>query len=346
MNLATYGVSETWDLDLLVELFQKIRGTPASVERFRWLYCDNPAGRARVWVLHSPSGAPIGFTSGYPRGAWVDGEPFVALNCGDFSVDVGHRTLGPASMLRRPAKQLVDSGEFAFLYAHPVPAMLSVHRRVGHPLLSKMTRWVYPLSLNELLRRRKGQLWSSVLAPIGNVALGARRRLQGIRPSGLRITEADEFGREYNELDYSLGQHYRVIGRRTQAYLDWRFKKHPELSVTIIEARESRAKLVGYLVLELASPTARVRDLAYLPDLGAERALLVQAARRAAQHGAESLNVEVQEGFPGTPALRKLGFWEREEEQPTVCYGGERFAGKALVEDAAAWFMTLGDRDI
>jgi hypothetical protein len=126
----------------------------------------------------------------------------------------------------------------------------------------------------------------------------------------------------------------------------WRFIEHPGLHVTVIEARDLSRSLVGYLVLELSTPTCRIHDLAYLPNIGVERALLLHAAGRAAAVGAHILSIVVQSAFPGTTALKRLGFWERVEQQPTVCYGGKAFLGKASVEQPGSWFMTVGDRDV
>ncbi len=314
--------------------------------RFDWLYHDNPAGAARIWILKAPSGEPIGFTSGYPRAFWVDGESVTALNCGDFSVAAGHRSLGPALMLRRPAKRLVDAGQYAFLYAHPLPAMLAVHRRVGHSQLSKMERWVCPLRTGAILERRLGGRLARLLAPLADSGLRARRALQGTRGRRFAVAEVDDFSADYDALDLQLGRRYPVIGRRTEAFLRWRFLRQPGLTAAVLEARGSDGALAGYIVLELSAPTAKVRDVAYVPGLGAEKALFLAAARRAAAAGAQSLNVVVQRAYPGAPALQGLGFWERDEEQLTVCYGGSGFSGKSRVEDAANWYMTIGDRDI
>ncbi|UCF19812.1 MAG: hypothetical protein JSU87_18185 [Gemmatimonadota bacterium] len=331
----------------MVRLFRDIRGVQESGARFSWLYHDNPAGAARIWILKEPSGEPVGFTSGYPRAFWVDGEVVTALNCGDFSVAAGHRSLGPALMLRRPAKSLVDAGVYAFLYAHPLPAMLAVHRRVGHAQLSTMERWVYPLRAGAILERRLGRGLARLLAPVADSGLRARRILQGTRGRRFDIQEVDDFSADYDDLDLELGQQYPVIGRRTASFLRWRFLRQPAVAATVLEARRSvDGVLVGYLVSEPGVPTAKVRDMACIPGLGVERALLLAAARRAAATGAQSLNVVVQKAFPGTPALQSLGFWERDEEQATVSYGGAGFFGKARVEDVANWYMTIGDRDI
>lgn len=339
-----YSVSECGDLELAARLFREIRGFERPPEVFRWLYRDNPLGPSIVWMLSDPDGQPIGFTAGHRRQVWVRGEPRRALNCGDFCVAPGHRTLGPALVLRRPAKQLVDDGRFDFLYAHPVPAMLVVHRRVGHPRLAEMQRWVYPLRARRKLANRLGNALAAVVAPAADLALGLRR-IWRRRRHGFEITEATGFGPEYDELDAALGAAYPVIGRRSAAHLAWRHRGDPSKRVTILEARDGGA-LVGYVLLDADSASARVSDIAFLPGREIEGALLDAALRRAVDAGAEGVSLLVQSGFPGEPCLRATGFWKREDDQPTVCYGGPGFAGKGDVEEASNWFMTAGDRDV
>lgn len=350
MNTSPYTISEDWSIDLVLELFCMFRGSPESRTRFEWLYLQNPTGAARVWILQDDRGAPIGFTACFPRQMWVGGRPCAALIGGDFSIATAHRTLGPATMLRREAKALVDRGEFDFFYSHPLPAMLSVHRRVGHPQIGHMIRWTLPLRAERILSERLNRRTAALLAPAANLALAVQRwaqhRAGGTQGKGFRVRQVAEFSDEYDALDHALAQSYHVIGCRTARHLGWRFLANPTIDPVVIEARDSTDRLSGYLVLEHGESKTTVHDLAYLPGSGAERALLGNAARRAVDRESRSLDIAVQRGFPGSGALKSLGFWEREQVNPTVSYGGGSFFGKALVEDAANWFMTAGDRDV
>jgi hypothetical protein len=338
-----YSVTQDADLDLVMELFRGIRGEEPDRARFERLYSVNPLGPARVWVLRDPDGRAIGFTAGYPREMWVDGRICRALNCGDFSVAAEHRTLGPALTLRRPAKALVDSGEFAFLYAHPLPAMLPIHARVGHRQLGEMTRWVHPIRIERALEGRLGL--SRVVGLLANNVLRVRRWLRHPAGGGIAVSEAGTFCEEYDVLDRALAAEHVVIGRRDRAYLTWRFSSG-ERKVTVLEGRDRSGELAGYVVLEVGRPTSRVRDLACLRDRGAARALLLEAVQRAAAAGSDVVDVQALAGFPLAPRLRRIGFWERGSGGTVVCYGGEAFWGKSLVEDPGRWFMTLGDRDV
>lgn len=342
---SVYQVTEEWDLELLVRLFEEFRGVERARPRMEWSYLRNPSGRPRVWVL-TACGVPVGFTACHPRQVWVRRQLHRGLVGGDFTVAPSHRTLGPALRLRRAAKELVDSGAYGFLFSHPVPAMLPVHERVGHPRVGEMQRWALPLRAEGALESRVGALLGRAVAPAANAVLRAWRGLSHGGRAGIVVREVDGFGAEYDELDRALGESYAIIGRRDRAYLAWRFPDRPGSTARVLEARDPSGRLSGYLVLQLGSPLAVVLDVAYLPGTGTERALWAEAARRAGRTKAEALSFTVLEGFPGEKALASLGFVRRKESQAVICYGGQGFPEKALVEDARSWFMTAGDRDV
>jgi hypothetical protein len=307
-SAAGYHVGLCQDLDLIIALFERIREAKDTRRRFEWLYRGNPRGDSIVWLLRDRDGEAIGFTACHPRQVWVDGTLYEALNCGDFSVAAEHRTLGPALMLRRPAKALVDSGEYSFLYAHPVPGMLAVHRRVGHPQLGEMWRWSCVIDASALLAARLPRRLALVATPPVNLALRVRRALEDWTPGRrVAVTEHGRFGPEYDALDAELSRSFPVIGRRDRAYLDWRFMRRPGSDVTIMEARSSDARLLGYLVAEFAVPESKIQDMACLPGCGAERALLARAAERAAGVGARTEKPHGAEGGPARPRASPSG---------------------------------------
>ena len=344
-----YPVDRAWTVPLVTQLFCEIRGVEASPERFRWLYLDNPAGTAEVWILRDAAGAPAGFTACLPRRVWVAGESRRALLGSDFSIFPRHRTLGPALTLRRQARPLVDEGEFDLLLSHPLPAMLAVHARVGHPLLGHFSRWVLPLRVEPFLARRPVSI-AKAIAPLGNAVLALRRAWSAARPSGVSVRPVESFSAEYDDFDEALGRSHHVVGARNAGYLTWRFLDRPDARRPhILEARSRDGTLCGYLVMEIGAGLAEVKDFAALPGWRAALALFVAASRMALSEGAERLQVTMlTNAGPARTALRRAGFVERPEpdRMPVVCYGGVDFQHKRLVEDADAWFMTMGDRDV
>lgn len=344
-----YFIDRDWSVPLVARLFKEIRGVAASSERFQWLYLDNPAGVAEVWILREEDGDVAGFTACLPRSIWVAGQRRRALVGSDFSMFPRHRTMGPALALRRQARPLVDERLFDLLLSHPVPAMLAVHARVGHPRLGHLSRWVLPLRVESFLRHLPGAR-RKIMSGLGDGVLALRRAWSAALGAGVSVQPVDSFSSEYDELDAALGRSHQVVGTRNAAYLTWRFLDRPDARrPTVLEARSRDGRLGGYLLLEMADGMAEVKDFAALPDSRALPALLHAASTLARSERADRMQVTLlaNSGRART-TLRRLGFIERPEpdQMPVVCYGGIGFQHKRLVESADAWFMTMGDRDV
>jgi len=106
------------DRDIMISILERNRNRVDIdyIKRYDWIYLNNPYGRAKAWIIFDDkSNRPVGFTGVFPRPVYVEGEKYLAWNCGDFSIDKKYRTLGVALKLRRAAKLDVDNGEVPFL---------------------------------------------------------------------------------------------------------------------------------------------------------------------------------------------------------------------------------------
>ena len=54
-----YFVDRDWSVALVARLFNDIRGVSTTPDRFQWLYLDNPAGVAEVWILREEGGETV-----------------------------------------------------------------------------------------------------------------------------------------------------------------------------------------------------------------------------------------------------------------------------------------------
>jgi hypothetical protein len=106
--------------DALLAVLQRNLTDLDHARRFRWLYLDNPAGPARAWFLHETAAqrACGGSIPVSPLGLGARPNPRYG-QVGDFAVDGGYRSLGPAVMLRRATFAPVDRRELASCYDCP-----------------------------------------------------------------------------------------------------------------------------------------------------------------------------------------------------------------------------------
>jgi hypothetical protein len=343
--MAGYSVTEDWSPELVRRLFLETREHSVGVERFEWSYLENPAGRARVWVLLGPKGDAVGFTAGLPRTVWVDGAEKRGLNCGDFSITPAHRSLGPALVLRRPAKALVDSGEYDFLYAHPVPAMLAVHQRVGHASIGRVWRWVRSLRAGAPLRRRVGGFAASVLAPPVDLVwtVGAALRRARGRAKNMTVSVSSTPSADVGALAERVSQSAPVLGRRTAESLEWRFFRRGPGTV-MLECRGPQGRLRAYAVVDFTWPVASILDL-----LGDDPRALVHTVNAVVGMAGVLQYDSVSGTFSGlsgiSHALTRAGFRPRESTQEVAAYAA-RPEIMGVIGDINNWWMSRWDQDV
>lgn len=327
------------ELDVLSETFNanfRIKGSP---ERFQWLYFDNPDGRATAWfAIDDRTGAIAGCTAVLPRRVRLKDSSRVVLawNCGDFCINPKYRTLGVAMKLRRVARDAVDAGQSAFLYAHPNDRMLQVHLKVGHIPLGSMVRYA------KLLRPRHE---SGVVRRAGGAAL----RLLGRDVLVRRRHEAAVV--EGGGVPADITAIYdRVAGRvgtsvvRDHRYLDWRFGANPVERHAMLVMRVAGSP-TGYAAFAVRDDVAVVKDWLAV-DEDARTQLFAAMIAWFRQLGLASVSVSALESHPDIPALRSFGFFARPERSTAIAYVAGTGNGRTAVTSPSSWYMTVGDRDL
>jgi hypothetical protein len=327
------------ELDVLRNTFNanfRIKGSP---ERFRWLYFRNPDGPATAWfALDDRTGAIAGCTVVLPRRVRLKQcrRTVLAWNCGDFCIDPAYRTLGVALKLRRIAREAVDAGKTAFLYAHPNDRMLQVHLRVGHAPLGTMVRYA------KILRpRRSGApataIGRAVLRLTGRDAL-IRRRHDVEVVDGAR-TQSD-ITAIYEGAVHRMGT--SVV--RDSRYLDWRFLENPVERHTILVTRQA-AKPRGYVAFSIRDDVAVVKDWVAIDRDSRDQLFAIMLAHFR-DIDVAAVSVTALESHPDLQALRTFGFVRRPETSTAITYAAPTDAVRRSISSRDCWYMTHGDRDV
>jgi hypothetical protein len=335
------------DIDTFVELLNRNREQRVDRKRFEWLYWDNPRGKAKAWlVIDEKSQQAVAFTVVLPRLFRINGQEKTCWNCGDFSVDKKYRTLGVALKLRRQAKEGVANGESAALYAHPNDRMKVIHEKVGHAPIGFMQRYVKLLRIDKHLERVvKNRGLSRIIAPIGNLGLkmfDASARLE--KQYTIEILGNTEFDQEYDKLFEEASRHYKVIGDRTAAFLNWRFIDCPLYKTERIIIRRD-GKLAGFIIFSEDDKIAVFKDMLCLPDEKIINTLLSQWVQHLRQRKLRSISAILMNGNPLLSILQKHGFRPRPEVSSIFGYTTDKDLGNLWLH-GTNWYMTVGDRDV
>jgi hypothetical protein len=339
MSIAIVEANIETDLEKMRATLNANRTRQATAERFRWLYLANPDGRARAWLaVDEATGETAGFTAVFPRRVRPAGAsaPAIAWNCGDFSIHQKFRAGGVAVKLRRAARDGVDRGDSPFLYAHPNDRMLPVHMRVGHHALAQMVRY------GKVLRTSTGMkvmddLSSGMLRFAGTDVLVRRR-------GKAELADSWPTPQELDDLDERVRLKIGTALVRDAAYLSWRFRKNPFEPVELLVAHQ-KGRLSGYLTFVAKDGSCSVKD--WLAEAHGDRdALFASLLHELRRRRVARVSVIALETHPDLPRLRQFGFARRPDTSTAVVYAAEGYPARGAVLDPAAWYMTVGDRDV
>src|SRR5579872_65882 len=115
MTVVTRPVDIETEREELLDILTRNLGGLAHAKRFEWLHRCHPAGKGWTWFAYEKeSGQKVGTASLFPRAMWIADKIAICGQVGDFAVEKGHRSLGPALLLQRATFTPVDEGQLAF----------------------------------------------------------------------------------------------------------------------------------------------------------------------------------------------------------------------------------------
>jgi hypothetical protein len=337
MSISIREVDVERELEQMRAIHNENRERHATLERFRWSYLDNPAGRAKAWfALDDRSGVCAGFAAAFPRRVRLAGSavPVDAWTSGDFSISRRYRTMGVALKLRRALRDDVDRGDCPFFYSHPNERMVPVHLKAGHTVLGRMVRYVKLLRLPTTVL---GVLSSFPLRLFGlDMLVRTRYEPEWITDGPLKA--------EFDHLFAAVAERVGTCVVRDARYLEWRFLRNPVERTDLLAVREAGA-LKGYLAYSVRDHYVAVKD--WLADGAEARSQLfagfIANMRRA---GVSWISAAVLEGHPDTGQLYRFGFLPRSRAAVVFAHAGQACVHPSAVLKSSAWYMTAGDRDV
>jgi len=300
-------------------------------KRFEWLYLQNPAGPARVWLAAGASGRIIGVEAASPRPVWFDGAPRRAWVLTDLCIAPDSRSLGPALGLQRTCLSGLSASGEALWYDFPSRSMMAVWRRLGVRPAGSQARFVRLTRIDSKVQGYiPNRLLAGAISKVGNLAINySRASTRRLRDYEI-VHYNGQFGEEFTELDSRTSTHYPVRGRRTAEFLNWRYRRNPIENYQVVVAKRG-SELAGYAALAVLETEWTIADLHPLEETGVVSGLLGCLHELSRRSNVERLTAPVIDGSLLAFHLTRAGFLRRESSP--------------VIASARNWFLTHGDRD-
>ncbi len=225
--------------------------------KMRHWYEENPAGSGACVVLQAGGHEkPVGVQCLLERQHWRGGEAIKAAGLAEFAIDPAHRSLGPALSLLKKCLE-IGRARYGLVYGLPNPNAFSVCKRAGLIHVGDMTRYILPLRLRLLTRRRKSRWlpWLERPADLALRLLAGARALRYGAPSHWRETD---FSDPDLGVIWSLRPQYLSLCERDNRTLNWRFNLGTGWRLAIA-CRTSRQPF-GYVVWRREDDFVQIGD--------------------------------------------------------------------------------------
>ena len=356
------------DEEQLLALHRKVLNTPWSSEFWRWLYLDNPAGKAAV-VVAEDQGRIVGHLAYFPLRMQWQGQPFIGSKSVQAMVDPEYQGRGLFTRITNEHLLRAQAGGIPLTYACPNERSYGplVHK-VGYHNISQglnddgsmrqprgiplLVRPLVPSALVSALVKHPVLKW--LTHPLAKTADHFFRQDWPSYKS-LIVKEISTFDEQFDALWQNAVKDYSLCTIRDRQYLNWRYTQNPEHDHFILAASE-RDSLRGYVVggtdkLMGLKAGFIVDILARSHDYATCEALIGEALRRFRQMGVKVVAAAMLQHHFYYSALRRQGFFPIPQRWAPkkffmVVYDNEQGIPGEVIHDHHQWFVTFGDWDV
>lgn len=342
-------------------------------EKFAWMYENNPAGAAHVWLAIDDQSELVGMSVLFPRRFRVEGSIFIGGIMGDLLVDKRHRNAATALLMQRAIISDLKEGVLDFVYGSPNKAAEPILKRVSFQLLGSQVGLFLVLKtvpyISEKLRAwyKKNELKTRISALIASFLSELKKGYYRI-PSlqvileqiGKMFSKKNETQqghlfqtREVADFDHQFDLFWkhadlsnRFIGERSAEFLRFRFTNTPQGEHKIL-ALFCEEQIKGYIVYRQIERAIEIRDFLFGCDaFGTD--FLIQAFLQSARHSSATvITLLLLENAAMMAPFKSAGFVEGQHHAPTYLYVSDRMRSLfPSMMNKTEWLLLQSDNDI
>jgi len=347
------------DEQAIVELLNIAFGRWHNLEYWKWRYKKNPAGSPIIWLAEHDSKI-IGHCAVIPIRMKV-GNTYIT---GSFNRNAAthpeYQGKGVFSSIINRCYQDAAEKDIPLTYGFANINLGPTYKRYewrGH-----ICFLVYVTKVLDWEPRLSRYIHNKFLARAAACVLGKIRRPRSTNGS-LIIERISRFDERINRFWEGISKHFKIIVKRDQKYLNWRYADYPENKYTIYTAVKDH-RILGYCVLsEEQHENMRygiiVDILGFQDYYNAVGYLIQRAVECFKEHDVDEVVCMLSEKHPYTSIFRKAGFItplrRKRALHAAINLRGSSIDEKAAYEQALTlsqssflkekrnWFMMSGD---
>jgi len=315
-----------------------------SARKFEWLYANNPAGPADIYLARDPASLKV--IASYvimPMRLWLRDR---TVRIGQAIDGMVHPDFRRRHIFNRLQNELHDrlKAEYEFLMGFPNRMALMPLLKAGARDFGPLATYSFPLTSQFFARRPKeGDLLHSVLSFFLRPAIVLYKSLY------LRVVETDGFHLEgvkepdlKDEFSFEfIRKAHPVMTIRDRDYIHWRFFSVPTDQYIFLRFSH-RQKALGYIVIRFEHKAVAIVDFcidSIMDDQLRALKLLIEYCR---QRGVKSVHFQLSEACYCTEALRKAGFIRRKNNYSIILIP---YTAESETLDYSDFFLTFADTD-
>jgi GNAT superfamily N-acetyltransferase len=319
-------------------------------DRYRWIYQDNPHGKALTWLaVTSQDNKIVGCASVFPRKMWLNGHVETGSAGGDTYVDPMWRRKGIAEALHRASATGMQENGVMLQYGFPLRENLRAKCKAGACLPGDFVSATCFLSIGPFLKKVRLDRFvpGKLLEVLDSVFLKVTK--SGISSSAeteYEVREVDTFDERFEALSEELSSSFKICCVRDSSYLRWRFLNNPFRKYVLLSVTRKRdGRLYGFAAVEVSGHIGLMSEFFVRPESDAVKALLLGAIRFAVSRSLRSLWFElINPTGHFARDLARCGFKFNYSDEKTLDVMGD-YERDGLT-DLANWYLTLSDLDI
>ena len=319
-------------------------------DRYRWIYQDNPHGKALTWLaVTSQDNKIVGCTSVFPRKMWLNGHVETGSAGGDTYVDPMWRRKGIAEALHRASIEGMQESGITLEYGFPLRENLGAFRKAGTCLPGDFVSARCFLSVWPFLKkvRLDRSVPGKLLEVLDRVFLKVTN--PGISSSDeteYEVGEVGDFDERFETLSEELSSSFKICIVRDSSYLRWRFLNNPFKKYVLLSVTRKRdGRLYGFAALEVSEHIGFVSEFFVRPEDAVVKALLTGLMRLGVSRSLHSLWFElINPTGRFSRDLVRCGFKLHHSDPKTLEILGD--CGRDGLPDLANWYLTVSDLDV